>query len=119
MWKTGHPNKYQKNPRDSEIILKIPKDSKGIQKNPKDFKIIQKILKESKWFQKITESSKRIKKFQKTPKDSKEGKYSCKALNWSSWIAKKANVPPKIRQIQRIRCARVAWAPKNYCDTTE
>ena len=27
---------YQKNPKDSERILKIPKDSKGIQNNPKD-----------------------------------------------------------------------------------
>ena len=50
----------------------IPKDSKRLQKVPKD--------------------SKRIKKIQKNPKDSKEGNYSCKALNCSSWMAKKANV---------------------------
>ena len=63
-------------------FLNISKDPKRFQENPKDSNRIQKIPKESKRFQKI-------------PKDSKEGKYSCKALNCSSYMAKKANGPPR------------------------
>ena len=46
---------------------------------------------------KAPKDSKRIKKIQKNPKDSKEGKYRCKALNRSSWMAKKANIPPSLK----------------------
>ena len=56
---------------------------------------------EPKRIKKIPIDSKRIKKKQK---DSKEGKYSCKALDCSSWMAKKANGPctpgpPKFKEL--------------------
>ena len=83
----------------------------------------QKILKDSRKFQRVPKRFQRIpkesKRFQKIAKDSKDGKCSCKALNCSckalnrsSWMAKKANISAQSPPIQRIRCARVAWAPK-------
>ena len=56
----------------------------------------QKILKDSRKFQRVPKRFQRIpkesKRFQKIAKDAKDGKCSCKALNCSSWMAKKANV---------------------------
>ena len=80
----------------------------------------QKTLKDSRKFQRVPKTSQRIqkesKKFQKIAKDSRDGKCSCKVLNCSSWMAKKANFSVQSPPIQRIRCARVAWAPKKAKD---
>ena len=82
----------------------------------KDTKRLQKVPNDSERFQTLSKDSKISKMFQKILKEFIEGKYSCKALNSLSRIAKNFNVSPTplpdLPEFKKLEVPCFTWAPK-------